>query len=397
MGKLTDARARAVRHSGRTKGDERHGDGEGLMLSVKRSGAKSWVQSLVIQGRRRTFGLGGYPLVPLKQARETASENRKVARAGGNPLAERARRRSVPTFREMVPEVVDVQSTGWTCGGKSRRQWEASLRTYAYPRLADLRVDAITTADVLAVLTPLWGPKRETARRVRQRVSTVLRWCVAQGLRPDDPAGPALLEVLPKGGRAVQHHRHVHYTQMADVIARVRESGAFLSTMLSFEFLVLTAARSGEARGARWSEIDLKGRKWLIPEARMKIRKPHRVPLSDRALEVLRDAAAVRQGNLVFPSPRGRQLSDMTLSKILRDFDIDAVPHGCRTTFRVWGSEVWAAGRRDGAREELEAALAHAIPGVEGDYALTDVFDRRRPLMQAWADYLGGAAAEDAA
>lgn len=370
------------------------------MLSVKPTGAKSWVQSIVIQGRRRNFGLGAYPLVPLKLARETALENRRVARAGGNPLAERARRRAVPTFREVVPEVIAVQSSGWTPGGKSARQWEASLTTYAYPHLADLRVDAITTRDVLAVLTPIWGAKRETARRVRQRVSCVMRWCVTQGLRPDDPAGPAILVVLPKGGSPVRHHRHVHYTQMADVIARVRESNAFVSTKLCFEFLVLMAARSGEARGARWSEIDLEGRQWKIPGARMKAREAHCVPLSDRALEVLRDAAAVRQGDqgdLIFPSPRGRELSDMTLSKLLRVLGIDAVPHGCRTTFRVWGSEVWAAGRRDGAREELEAALAHAIPGVEGAYALTHILARRHPLMQAWADYLGGAAVEEAA
>ena len=397
MGKLTDARARTLRHSGCTKGDERHGDGNGLMLSVKPSGAKSWVQSLVIQGRRRNFGLGAYPLVSLKEARELAAEHRKVARAGGNPLAERARRREVPTFRDIVPTVIEVRAAGWTGAGKSRAQWEASLERYAYPRLGDLRVDAITAADVLAVLKPIWGTRRETARRVRQRVSTVLRWCVASGLRQDDPAGPALLEVLPRGGQPVRHHRHLHYAHMAGAIAAVRASNAALTTKWCFEFLVLTAARSGEARGALWSEIDLDGAEWRIPAARMKARAEHRVPLSGRALEILREAAGVRRGDLVFPSPRGKMLSDMTLSKLLRDLGIDAVPHGCRTTFRVWGSEVWAVGRRDGAREELEAALAHAIRGVEGDYAQTDVFARRRPLMQAWADYLDGATIEDAA
>ena len=368
----------------------RHGDGNGLYLLVKPSGAKSWVLRTVVRGRRCDIGLGGYPLVSLAEARAAAFDNRKLARAGGDPLALK-RRPDIPTFEDAAQTVIDIHKPTWRDGGKSAGQCSASLRQHAFPRLGAKRVDTITTADVMAVLLPIWTEKAETARRVRQRISAVMRWAVAQGYRADNPAGDAIAAALPKAKGTRRHFRAVHHGEASDVIRAVRGSQASLASRLAFEFLVLTAARSGEVRGASWSEIDMDTAVWTIPGGRMKGGREHRVPLSGLALAILDEARALEDASgLVFPAPTGRKpMSDSTLSKLLRELGIDAVPHGFRSTFRDWCSEAAHA-----PRDVAEACLAHVVRGVEGAYARSDLLERRRKLMERWAAHLASPAGD---
>ena len=391
--KLSPAFVKTARHSGRTRSGERHADGNGLMLCVQPSGSKSWVQRIVIHGRRRTFGLGSYPLVTLKEARRTAFENRALARQGGDPLALRTRG-DVPDFATAAAKVIDIQAGGWKNAGRSRGNWERSLAAYAFPVLGAKRVDAVTSADVLAAVLPIWSSKRETASKVRRRISAVMKWAVAQGYRVDDPAGAAVLQALPKGvGAPKRHHRALPYGEVAEAVRRVRASKAWLGTKLAFEFLVLTACRSGEVRGARWGEVDLAAATWTIPADRMKAKTEHRVPLSARCLEVLDEAARIESrtapaaaGDLLFPSITGRQMSDATMSKLVRELGIDAVPHGFRSSFRDWAAE-----RTETPHAVMEAALAHVVPNAaERAYARSDLFERRRTLMEQWADHVCG-------
>ncbi len=258
MGKrLTDVQVRQIRHSGSSKSDERHGDGRGLMLSVKPSGAKSWVQKIMVRGRRRQFGLGAYPLVTLAEARQKALENQKIAREGGDPTLHR-KKALPPDFRTAAEAAIAVRAGSWKPGGRSEAVWRTSLERYAYPRLGRMLVDEISPSDVLAVVGPMWSDKRETASRVRQRISAVMLWAIAHGWRLDNPAGDAVLQALPRGrAQPVQHMKALHWSAVPEAIATVRGTGAWIGTKLCFEFLVLTATRSGEARNAVWSEIDL--------------------------------------------------------------------------------------------------------------------------------------------
>ena len=362
-----------------------HDGDAGLFLLVKPSGRKSYVQRLTIHGRRVDIGLGSANWITPSEARAIAQENRKVARLGGDPLA--AKRKPAPTFAEAAEIVVEMHAETWKDAGKSAAQWRASLRDYAMSRLGRKSVDAITTADVLAVLAPIWNTKRETARRVRQRIGTIMKWAIAEGHRADNPAGDAIGAALPRNGKVVRHQRALPHAEVAGALAKVCASAAGAATKFAFELVVLTACRSGEVRLARWDEVDLESAAWTVPAARMKAKREHRVPLSPAALAVLREAAALSDGSgLVFPSPTGRPLSDNTLSKMLRDLEIDAVPHGFRSSFRDWCAEATNV-----APAIAEAALAHVVRNrVEAAYNRTDLFERRRDLMDAWAWYLNG-------
>ena len=368
----------------------RYGDGRGsggLSLLVRRTTggdlAKSWAQRIIVDGRARNIGLGSWPHVSLAQAREKCILNRVARRQGDLVLA--GRKRTVPTFAEAVDRVIEIHGEGWRDDGRSERQWRASLRDYAMWRLGELPVNRIGTADVMAVLLPIWREKRETARRVRQRISAVMRWAVAQGYREDNPAGDAIGAALPKTGGRTRHQPALPYPEVRGAMERVRASRAYPSTVLAFEFLVLTACRSGEVRGARWDEVDLQAREWRIPPERMKANREHRVPLSTGALAVLRQARALSDDSeLVFPSVRGRRLSDATISKVVRELGIGAVPHGFRSSFRDWAAECANA-----PREVCELALAHVNSDrVEAAYRRTDLFERRRELMEAWSAFL---------
>ena len=374
--KLTAALVRTVEQPGL------YWDEHGLILRVKPSGYKQWIQRLFIHGKRRELGLGSIRLVTLAQAREAAIANRRLARSGGNPLA--SRQQSVPTFEQVAGKVFAMYRPNWRSAHHAA-QWKASLRGYVYPKLGRMRVDGITTADVMAVLSPIWNRKPPTARRVRQRIGTVMKWAIAQGYRMDNPAGEALGAALPKQGSIQRHFKALPCGEVAGAIQAVRQSEAAVAVKLGFEFLVLTACRSGEMRGARWEEIDLEAATWTVPPERMKHRREHRVPLSARAREILAEAGQIeRSTDLVFPSPAGGLQPDRDLSGLLRELGIPAVPHGFRSSFRDWAAE-----ETDAPHAVMEAALSHVIRNqVEAAYARSDLFERRRVLMEQWAGFL---------
>ncbi len=364
----------------------RYGDGYGLMLVVKPTGGKSWIQRLVIQGRRRDIGLGSLDRVSLAQARRVAFENRNVAREGGDPTA-RADVRQVPSFETAAETVIQLHAETWRDGGKTANQWRASLRDYVMPRLGRQPVDKITTAVVLAVLVPIWNTKRETARRVRQRIGAICKWAIAEGHRDDNPAGDAIAAALPRNGVKRGHFRALPYADVSDALATIRASGAWWATKAAFEFLVLVAARSGEVRGMRRSEVSMDAAVWTVPGTRTKTGRDHRVPLSTRAMAILDEARQYGDGapnSLVFPAQRGGIMSDMTMSKLAKELGIKGTPHGMRSAFRNWASE-----RTNTPHTVMEAALAHTIKNkVEAAYARSDLLDKRRALMDAWARYL---------
>ena len=342
----------------------------------------------MIEGRRHDLGLGGWPLVTLNEARDVAFENRRSVRRGVNILETRRRaldeRRGVPTFAEAAETVLEMQLPAWKDGGLSERHWRASMSKHVLPKLGKVRVDKITVADVVSVIEPLWREKRETGRKMKTRINRVMQWSLAHGYRLDNPV-VAAGAILPKGGRRAEHMKALPWQRLPETLAVIRESGAYATTKLGLEFLALTATRSGETRAAQWSEFDLGCALWTIPGERTKTGRSFRVPLSDRAMGILKLAGAYRDGSgLVFPSMRGRMMSDNTLSKLFRDKGIPAVPHGFRSSFRDWCSEATEAGR-----EVAEAALAHVTGNkAEAAYARSDLLDKRRPLMQQWADHL---------
>ena len=362
-----------------------YGDEHGLRLRVMPSGSRQWIWRGTIRGRRRDLGLGAPPYVGLAEARSLAFEYRKLAREGGDPAALRLRL-DVPTFAEAVESVLAIQREGWKDGSRHEKIWRRSLDQYAIPRLGKLRVDEITTADVMGVLLPEWQAKHETLRRVRQRIGTVMRWAVAQGFRQDNPAGEAIGAALPKPGRVVQHMRALPHGEVAAAVAVIRGSDAWWATKAALEFIAHTACRSGEVRLAEWSEVDLEAATWTVPASRTKTKREHRVPLTERALAILAEARELSDGSgLLFPSATGRAMSDSTLSKLLRENDIAGTPHGLRSSFRDW------CGETGQPREVAEACLAHAVGNrVEAAYARSDLLARRRALMDAWGRYLTG-------
>ncbi len=326
-----------------------------LYLKVDKSGAKRWVQRIVIGGKRRDIGLGSTTLVTLSGAREKALENRRTARAGGDPLADRDRASHVLTFKQTAEKVHALHLPTWS-NAKQGQQWINTLTTYAFPFIGEKKIDTLSTADVLAVLSPIWTAKPETANRVRQRFSTVLKWSIAQSWRETNPAAD-IAGALPKRSKPVKHHRSLPFDQVAAAIDTVWRSGASMASKLALEFLILTATRSGEVRGTHWDEID--GDTWTVPGKRMKTRKEHRVPLSPRCLEILEAAKALGGGEgFIFPRSRGNTLSDSSLSKLLRELGVDCVPHGFRSSFRMWASE-----KTDFPREVCGFALeSHRLP-----------------------------------
>ena len=364
----------------------RHADGNGLYLHVQTTGTRSWVQRLVIRGRSRELGLGSVRLVPLAEAREKARSNRKLAREGGDPLAEKQRLAGMPTFAEAAGQVIEQKRGGWT-SPKNAVDWRRSLERYAFPRIGNRPVSEVDSADLLRILSPVWHVKRQTARTVRRRIGAVLEWAVAMNLRNDNPAD-RVLPVLGPQQDIVQHRQALPHREVAAAVATLRASEQAGVGALAFEFLILTAARWGEVRGAVWPEVDTAGRVWTVPAARMKMKRDHRVPLCRRALEVLDAARGLADdGNpVVFPNERGRRLDDKRLRRLLWKHRLPAMVHGFRSSFRDWAAE-----ETDHPREVIEAALAHVVRNpVEAAYARSDLFERRRRLMDDWEAYVAG-------
>ncbi len=259
------------------------------------------------------------------------------------------------------------------------------MRLHVLPRLGASSVADVSTEDVIAVLSPIWHARPTTAKRVRQRIAAVFAWAIAQGLRPDNPADSARA-VLARQPNRSKAQRSVPYTEVAGAIATILGSNVAPILKLAFEFLVLTAARSGEVREATWNEFDLEAATWAVPAHRMKAEREHRVPLSGRAVEVLTSARALRSkhSDLVFPARGGRPIGNTAFVQALRRLGIDATAHGFRASFRVWAQE-----RTNIPREVCEAALAHTLKDkAEAAYARSDLFEKRRELMERWARYL---------
>ena len=343
--------------------------------------SKSWSQRLRINGEPFNIGLGSFPIVSLAEARNKALENRRKVEVGIDP---RDKPKSVPSFKEAAEIVIAKNAEGWR-KGRHEGNWRASLAQYAYPVIGKRPVDQITIRDIKTILEPIWIEKRETARKLKQRIATVLNWAMGEEYRTDNPAfGKAIIEALPKHTQPRQHQRALPHAEVGAALATICDTKAWMGTKLAFRFLVLTATRSGEVRGAGWSEIDLDAATWTIPQERMKNGREHRVPLPPQALMILEEARELGDGKgLIFPSITGRQMSDNTLSKLLRENGVYGVPHGFRSSFRVWAAETGAP------REIAEHALAH-IEGsaTELAYRRTDYFMARRELMQQWGDYV---------
>lgn len=378
MAKLTATGIRNLTTPGK------YGDGNGLFLVVAASGAKRWVQRITIRGKRCDLGLGPLSSVSLAEARELAARNRKEALAGGDPLRDKREAAAVMTFEEAAREVHRLHLPTWR-NVKHGQDFITSLEMYAFPRIGYIRVSDVTAADVLGVLTPIWTVKHETARRVRQRIGTVLKWAVAKGWRQDNPAD-AITTALPKVPKVQAHRVALPYGEVADFLTALRDCGALPQTRWAIEFLILTAMRSLEVRDATWDEIDLDAATWTIPAARMKMKRPHRVPLSPRAVAILEDARALfgSTGRLFPGMKKGRPLSDVALSKAVKRLGFPVDIHGFRTSFRTWAQE-----KTGFPREVAEASLAHLVGSeVERAYSRSDLFDKRRRLMDAWAAYV---------
>lgn len=358
----------------------------------KRMGRVSGVQRITIRGKRCELGLGSPPTVTLADVRETAMENRRLVRAGGDPLRAKREAQAIPTFEEAARKVHEMHKPTWR-NPKHAAQVLTTFETYAFPQIGARKVGDVSTADVLAVLQPIWLTKAETAKRVRQRIGRVMKWAIAQGWRQDNPA-ENIGQALPKQDLTPTHRRSLPYSEVARCIETVKASGAWVSTKLALEFLILTVTRSIETREARWDQIDLHGADnatcatcatWAFMAKDKKEKRPFRIPLPKRAIEILAEAEPLRgKSGLIFPSMRDKPLSDMTLSKLVKELGFDADVHGMRTSFRTWAQE-----KTNFPREVAEAALAHKVgDAVEQAYARSDVFEKRRKMMDARASYL---------
>lgn len=368
----------------------RYADGNGLYLVVDPSGAKRWVLRVVAQGRRRDIGLGGVKVVSLADARELAAGYRRIARDGGDPLAARRRAQAtVPTFEAAATAVHSEQAAGWR-NAKHAAQWLSTLREYAFPVIGQRRVDQIDTPDLLKVLSPVWLTKPETARRVKQRLSTVFDWAKAAGHRSGENPVDGVAKGLPKQYDRAAHMTALPYADVPAFVARLHGGDGGELVRLAFELLIVTVTRTGEVLGARWPEINLDAAVWTIPAERMKAAREHRVPLAPRCVEILRRIGELAPASeLVFPGRSdGKPLSNMVFLMTLRRMEVECTAHGFRSSFRDWASE-----RTNFANEVCEAVLAHTVKSkVEAAYRRGDLFEKRRQLMASWADFVCGRA-----
>ena len=386
--KLSVKRIQSLREPGR------YADGAGLYLVITKSKSKNWLHRVTVNGRRRDLGLGRFPDVSLSQARQRCAENRALITDGIDPkereaATERERKApTIPTFREAAISVHAALRPRWR-SKKHARQWLQAVEKHCFPTLGSVPVDQITRRDVIQCLRPIWTRTPEQGRRVLQKMRAIFRWCVGNEYIENTPCGDALDFALIPQPAIKQHFRALHYSDVPPALETVKRSNASDATRLSFRFMVLTATRNAEARAATWEEIDLDRRVWEISGDKMKAGRPHRIPLSGQAVEVLREARGLNDGQgLIFPSPRkrGGMLSDMALLKVLRDAGLadKTTAHGFRSAFKTWAVEMTSA-----SWEASEAALAHQVGNTtERAYARTDWYTERRPLMQAWADYV---------
>jgi integrase len=374
----------------------RYADGQGLFLEVKSATAASWILRYRYGERTREKGLGSAFTLELAKAREAAAKVRTQVAEGHDPLAEKEATKKAPTFKALAAEVLTTLKPGWR-NAKHAHQWEQTLITFAYPTIGEKTVDSIDAQDLLAILQPIWLTKHETARRVRQRLAAVLDYAFSQGWRPAETPMRAISRGLPKRSKPVQHFEAMPYGDVAAFISELRAERHGMGA-LALEALILTACRSGDVRGATWDEIDLDAKLWAIPATRMKRPRPHLIPLSIAVVAVFQKALDLRTCDepLCFRGiartrataalqATGKPLSDASLKAVLVRMGRTALPHGFRSTFKDWASEV--AGYPN---ELYEAALAHAVKDkTEAAYRRGDLLERRREMMEAWAAWCG--------
>ena len=377
---LSAAFVRSVAHNGRY-GDGHGGFGLSLLVKPMANGrlSKTWSQRLRINGRPVNVGLGSYPVTTLAHARTEALANRRAVEEGRDP-----RGGGVPTFEAATETVIALHAASWKLGSKTEAQWRSTFAAHVFPAIGRKPIDEVNAADVLLFLAPLAAVTPETARKLRARLGLVFKWAMSQSYRIDNPADARISAALPRNGGRTVHHRALPHEQVGDAIGKVRASGAYKTTVLAFEFLVLTATRSAEARLATWGEVDRENRVWEVPWSRTKNGRAHRVPLSSRALEVLDEAQQYADASeLLFPSVTGKPLSDSTISKLCRENEVGMVPHGARASFRSWAADTGCPA------EVAEECLGHVNPNkVESAYQRSDMYQRRAALMQAWATYV---------
>jgi integrase len=370
-------------------------DGGGLYLQVSAGGAKSWIFRFMLGGRAREMGLGPLHAIPLAEARKRAAECRRMRHDGVDPIEARGARRDekkleaakAMTFDACAAAYIEAHKASWK-NAKHRDQWPNTLNTYASPAFGSLPVQAVDVGLVMKALEPIWTTKPETASRLRGRIEAVLDWATVRSYRKGD--NPArwrghLDKLLPARSkvRKVEHHPALPYGELADFVSALRSQEGVGSKAL--EFLILTAARTGEVIGARWDEVDLEEKTWVVPSARMKAGREHRVPLSAAAVAVLKQMKETRESDFVFPGgKKGKPLSNMAMLAVLKRMDHGGLTaHGFRSSFRDWAAE-----RTNFPHEVAEMALAHAVGDkVEAAYRRGDLFQKRRQLMEAWAKF----------
>ena len=376
----------------------RYYDRDGLYLQVRESARgegsvrKTWVQRVTVDGRRRHVGLGRFPDVSLADARKKAADNLLLAHAGIDPVLH-ARRALAPTFAEAVVQEIERRRSGWRTEGRGKKMgktaqsWYGTMRDYVLPHLGHLAVNQITTAHVLKVLDPIWNEKRDTAIKVMRRIGAVMDTAIVQEYREDNPVNVKLRRTLQQKRKVEPVHlKALPHAEVATAIAKIHAGEHLPTTKLAFEFLILTAARSAEVREATWSEIDLVYAIWTVPKNRMKNGREHNVPLARRSVEILEEASQYRdRWGFLFPGLiAGRPLSENTFSDLCKDKGIDGTAHGMRSSFRSWSAEC-----TDYPSELAEYALSHVNANqVERAYQRSDLFEKRRELMESWADYL---------
>jgi integrase len=375
-----------------------HGDGSNLWLQVTGDQdypARSWIFRYTKNGQQKYMGLGAYPDVGLREAREKAAEARRLLREGKDPLKERQAQRVAAeleaakdmTFQQCAERYIEAHRAGWK-SQKHVGQWEGSLKRYVYPALGKHSIQVIDTGLVLGVIEPVWKTKTETASRLRSRIENVLDWATARGLRKGD--NPArwkghLDHLLPDRDKVqkVEHFAALPYAEIADFMAELRDQAGVGARAL--EFTILNGVRTNEVTGAVWGEVDLPGKMWVIPAERMKMRKEHRVPLSERAVAILQEMAKLGAAGYIFPGGRAKKsLSGMAMLMLLRRMGRkDITVHGFRSSFRDWAAE-----QTNYPRDVAEMALAHAIGDkVEAAYRRGELLDKRRRLMAEWAKF----------
>jgi integrase len=368
----------------------------GLALQVTESGARSWILRLTVGTRRRDMGLGGFPAVTLAQAREKARQARQKADEGEDPILARERARSLlmaeqskaVTFEQAARKFIESKRAEWR-NDKHAKQWSSTLELYAFPLIGPLHVADVGQGHILKILEPIWTTKTETATRLRGRLESVIDWATVKGHRSGE--NPArwrghLDKLLPAPNKIarVVHHPAVPVGEAPAFYARLSEMPGIAARAL--QFAMLTAARSGEVRGATWQEIDLEAGMWVIPAERMKANFEHRVPLPAAALKLLKQTPRVESSEHVFPALKGGALSDMALTAVMRRMETAWVPHGLRSTFRDWVAE-----RTEFPGALAEKALAHRLDNqTEAAYQRSDMVARRLAMMESWAGYLGG-------